>query len=252
MTHTHHITKILLGGMMIFSLTACSTTLDRLNNVGKDPAMSSIENPVERPGYKTVSMPMPAPKNEIKQANSLWTSGRKSFFKDQRAGQVGDILTVMINIQDTAKLENKSEKTKDATENVGMPNLLGFEGYLGKALPGGVDPANLVSTNGATSNTGKGKIERKETIELKVAAVVTQVLPNGNLVIHGKQQVRVSNERRDLEVAGIIRPEDITIQNSIGYEKIAEARIAYGGQGMLTDANRPRYGNEVMDILLPF
>ena len=104
----------------------------------------------------------------------------------------------------------------------------------------------------ATRDLGNGKIERKEDVQLKIAAVVTQVLPNGNLVIQGRQQVRISNERRDLEVAGIIRPEDITTQNSIGYEKIAEARIAYGGKGMLTDTNRPRYGNEVMDIILPF
>jgi flagellar L-ring protein precursor FlgH len=244
--------KTLLGIAFILSLTGCQTTMDRIENVGQDPKMAGIENPVEKSDYQPVRMPMPAPRMEIKQANSLWTSGRKSFFKDQRASQVGDIMTVLVNIDDNAKIENKSEKTKDSSEDVGMPNLLGLETQLTKVLPEGTAAASLVSTSGATSNTGKGKIERGETIELKVAAVVTQILPNGNMVIHGKQQVRVSNERRDLEVAGIIRPEDITTNNSISYEKIAEARIAYGGQGMVTDANRPRYGNEIMDILLPF
>lgn len=244
--------KLLISGFAILSLSACASTLDRLNNVGKDPAMAAIENPVQQQGYRAVSMPMPAVRSEVQQANSLWMSGRKSFFKDQRAGQVGDILTVLVDIQDNAKLENKTEKIKSASENLGVPNMLGFETKLGKVLPDAVNPAKLVGVGSSTNDIGRGKIDRKEDIQLKVAAIVTQILPNGNMVIHGKQQVRVSNERRDLEVAGIIRPEDITTQNSIGYEKIAEARIAYGGQGMMTDANRPRYGNEVMDILLPF
>lgn len=244
--------KLMLGTVAILSLTACANTMERLNNVGKDPAMAKIENPTTQPGYHPVSMPMPAPRVEVQQANSLWLSGRKSFFKDQRAGQVGDILTVMVDIKDNAKLETKSEKTKNANEDMGIPGLFGLQSKIAHALPGDVNAATLVDTNSATKNTGKGKIERDEEIELKVAAVVTQILPNGNMVIHGKQQVRVSNERRDLEVAGIIRPEDITTDNSISYEKIAEARIAYGGQGMITDANRPRYGNEVMDIILPF
>lgn len=248
MTHL----KLILGVVAIIGLGACSNTMDRLRNVGSDPEMARIENPTQRSGYQPVSMPMPAPSTEVKQANSLWLSGRKSFFKDQRAGQVGDILTVVVDIRDNAKLETKSEKSKNANEDLGVPSLLGLQSKVADFLPGNVDPGSFVETASKTKNTGKGKIERDEEIELKVAAVVTQVLPNGNMVIHGKQQVRVSNERRDLEVAGIIRPEDITINNSISYEKIAEARIAYGGQGMITDANRPRYGNEVMDILLPF
>lgn len=249
---THRPLALIIGTAALLGLSACAGTMDRLNNIGKDPAMSKIENPTTRPGYQPVSMPMPAPSLEVKQANSLWLGGRKSFFKDQRAGQVGDILTVMVNIRDTARLENKTEKTKGANEKLGVPNILGLEKPIQSILPGDVDMSNLVGLNSATKDTGKGKIERDEQIELKVAAVVTQILPNGNMVIHGKQQVRVSNERRDLEVGGIIRPEDITVDNSISYEKIAEARIAYGGQGMLTDANRPRYGNEALDILLPF
>ena len=248
----HAYTRTLLGVAFILSLTGCSTTMDRLSSVGQDPKMANIENPVEKADYRPVRMPMPAERMETRQANSLWMSGRKSFFKDQRASQVGDIMTVLVSIADTAKLENKSEKTKDATESMGMPNMFGLESQVTKVLPEATDVSNLVSTDSSTSDTGKGKIERKEEIDLKVAAIITQILPNGNMVIHGKQQVRVSNERRDLEVTGIIRPEDISTNNSISYEKIAEARISYGGAGMITDANRPRYGNELMDILLPF
>ena len=249
---TNTLNKILISGIAILSLNACGMMGERLKNVGRDPAMAPIENPVEKAGYQPVRMPMPERRVEIQQANSLWMSGRKSFFKDQRAGQVGDILTVMVDIQDNAKLENKSQKIKSADESLGVPGILGFESHLDKVLPDAVNADELIGTESSTRNIGNGKIERKEDVQLKVAAVVTQILPNGNLVIHGRQQVRISNERRDLEVAGIIRPEDITTQNSIGYEKIAEARISYGGAGMLTDANRPRYGNEVMDIILPF
>lgn len=244
-------TKALIGLSLLLSLTACVDT-ERLKWVGKDPPMEANQNPAQRDGYRPVSMPMPAQKAEIKQANSLWTSGRKGFFKDQRASSVGDILTVMVDIKDNATLENKTEKTKGAQETLGVPNLFGLESQVTKVLPEGTLSSALVGTKSATADTGKGKIERTEDVVLKVAAVVTQILPNGNMVIHGKQQVRVSNERRDLEVAGIIRPEDITVANAISYEKIAEARIIYGGQGMLTDANRPRYGNEALDVLLPF
>lgn len=244
--------KIILCLLLLTGLTACSTTRDRLANVGKDPAMAPVENPVQRAGYQSVSMPMPKARTEVQQANSLWMSGRKSFFKDQRATQIGDILTVLVDMKDTARLQNRSEKTKNSADNMQVPGLFGLETQLTKVLPEGTIGDNLIGVGSTTRNIGRGTIQRDEEIELKVAAVVTQVLPNGNMVIHGRQQVRVSNERRDLEVAGVIRPEDITIGNSIPYEKIAEARIAYGGQGMLTDANRPRYGSEVLDIILPF
>lgn len=245
-------TKILLSISFLLSLTACASTADRLKWVGKDPPMEANLNPAQREGYQPVSMPMPQQRVEIKQANSLWVSGRKGFFKDQRASNVGDILTVVVDIQDNAKIENKTQKTKTAQETMGVPNLFGLESQITKVLPEGTDSSTLVGTNANTQNVGNGKIERKEDVTMKVAAVITQILPNGNMVIHGKQQIRVSNERRDLEVAGIIRPEDISTANSVSYDQIAEARIIYGGQGMLTDANRPRYGNEVMDILLPF
>jgi flagellar L-ring protein precursor FlgH len=245
-------TRTFLSVAFILSLTACAGFSERLSNVGKDPKMAAVENPVERPSYRPVSMPMPAAHSEAKQANSLWMSGRKGFFKDQRATAIGDILTVLVDIEDEATLENKTTKSRAATEELGVPNLLGFEQSVGRVLPDGYNPATAVGVDSATNNTGNGKIEREEEVDLKVAAVITQILPNGNMVIHGKQQVRVNNERRDLEVSGVIRPEDIDVTNSVTYEKIAEARIVYGGQGMLTDANRPRYGNEVMDVLLPF
>jgi flagellar L-ring protein precursor FlgH len=248
----HACTQALIGVALILILTSCAGTMDRLNKIGQEPEMAHVTNPTYRENYRPVSMPMPVARTTAREVNSLWTDGRKGFFKDQRASQIGDILTVMVDIKDTATLQNSSDKKRTANENMDMPGMLGLETQLTKVLPTGTLPANLVTTSSQTNTKGEGTIEREESIKLKIATVITQILPNGNMVISGTQQVRVNTERRDLSVTGVIRPEDIDATNSITYEKIAEARITYGGEGMLTDVTKPRYGNEVMDILLPF
>jgi flagellar L-ring protein precursor FlgH len=232
-------------------LTACGS-MDRLANIGQPPAMSKIENPQLAEGYQPVSMPMPAPKLVSKQPNSLWQSNSKTFFKDQRATQVGDILTVLVDIEDEADMENKTQRKRSAAENVGLPNLLGYEQALNAVLPNAVDNEKLIGLNSGTNTSGDGKIEREESVKLRLAAVVNQILPNGNMVITGNQEVRVNFEKRVLQVTGIIRPQDITIDNTVTYDQIAEARIVYGGEGHITDLQQPRYGQQVYDILMPF
>lgn len=243
-----------LGLMLVTStlLTACGSTLDRLSQVGQAPQMTQISNPQLDPNYQPVSMPMPAPKMVSKQPNSLWQSDSKTFFKDQRATQVGDILTVLVDIQDEADMENKTERSRSSSEDVGIDNLFGVEAALDQVLPTAVDNENLVGFGSDTNTTGDGKIEREESVKLRLAAIVTQILPNGNMVIQGNQEVRVNFEKRILNVAGIIRPQDISIDNTVTYDQIAEARIAYGGQGHITDLQQPRYGQQIYDILMPF
>lgn len=250
MTKTQ-MTKTVLVLLMGCSLTACGAS-ERLANVGKPPEVTAITNPQTQPGYQPVSMPMPAQEVAFRQPNSMWQSNRKSFFKDQRAGAVGDILTVTINIEDEAELKNDTDRSRSSSEEAGLPKLLGYETKLGKILNKNIDPAAMVSAEADSSSTGSGRTKREEDVTLKLAAVVTQVLPNGNLVINGKQEVRVNFEKRILNMAGIIRPEDVTIENTISYEKIAEARISYGGQGQITDVQQPRYGQQVFDVLFPF
>ena len=206
----------------------------------------------------------------MREANSLWRSGARAFFKDQRASRVGDILTVSININDQAQINNQTTRTRANSENAGMPEVFGFD--LNKLLPGtsaakallegkldgnstqydagGRD--NLLGMTSDTSNKGAGQINRKETITLQVAALITDVLPNGNLVLQGRQEVRVNFEVRELQITGVIRPEDISSANSISYEKIAEARISYGGRGQISDVQQPRYGQQIFDIIMPF
>jgi len=248
---TMKFSKSILIGLSAICLTAC-TALDRMAELGDAPAMSTIENPTMQADYRPISMPMPAALPDTREVNSLWRAGSRSFFKDQRAGRVGDILTIVVDIADSAKLDNETERSRDSTGSTAVPHLLGLDAELGKVLPNGVDPTNLFSTTTKDKNNGKGKVDRKEDIKVKVAAVVTQVLPNGNLVVQGKQEIRINFEVRELTVSGIIRPEDISSVNSISSEKIAEARISYGGRGQITDVQQPRYGTQMMDILLPF
>ena len=232
-------------------LTGCGAG-DRLANIGRAPEMSQISNPQMQRDYKPVSMPMPAQRLATRSPNSLWDINRKGFFKDQRAADVGDVLTVNIEIDDKAELDNESERTRSSDESAALPKLLGMEGSLARYLPQSVDPTNLTSATADSSHDGKGSIDRKEKIEVKLAALVTQILPNGNFVISGKQEIRVNFEKRILQVMGIVRPQDISINNSVDYDQIAEARIVYGGEGQITDMQQPRYGQQLYDVVFPF
>jgi flagellar L-ring protein precursor FlgH len=230
-------------------LGGCSS-IDRLRTIGEAPPLSPVDNPTTAPGYKPVQMPMPMPQPASYNPNSLWRNGSRAFFKDQRAHQVGDILTVKVKIDDKAKVENETQRRRTAGDEAAVKDFLGKT-----ALPGLIKaqvPSTLIATESATTMDGKGNTDRKDEINTNIAGVVTQVLPNGNLVIEGRQEVRVNFEVRELVVAGVVRPEDIESDNTIESTKIAQARIAYGGRGQLTDMQQPRYGQQVMDILLPF
>jgi len=229
-------------------LGACNTA-DRLSQVGATPALSAIEDPTSQPGYKPVRMPMPDIQPVSYAPNSLWRTGSRAFFKDQRAARIGDLMTIKVNVTDRANLNNESKRSRANTESFGVPNALGLETTAAAA---GISPDKLLSTTSTTANDGAGSIARAETVSTNVAAVVTQVLPNGNLVVEGKQEIRINYEVRELVVAGVVRPEDIESDNTIDSSKIAQARIAYGGRGQITDVQQPRYGQQIVDILLPF
>ena len=244
--------EISLTAIIVFNTAGCAY-FGRLADVGKEPEFSKIENPTKEKGYKPVDMPMPEPQTPYLNANSLWRPGSKGFFKDQRAAQVGDILTVQVVIADKALLENKSQQKRgNDKDSVSIGSLAGLEKYAGKILPNGADVSNLFNITSSRDITGDGSIDRKEKIDVTMAAVVTQILPNGNLVISGKQEVRVNYEMRQLHITGIIRREDISTLNTIKSEKIAELRVAYGGKGTISDVQQPRIGRQVLDIISPF
>jgi flagellar L-ring protein precursor FlgH len=239
---------------LVLSLTiaGCGNMLERVARAGQEPSLSPIENPNAQDLYRPVSLPMPDPMTNARQPASLWRQGSRAFFKDQRAGRVGDILTVVIAIKDDATLDNKTSRTRSANESAGLDNLLGYEHLINNIFSKHAIPGDLANADSASDSTGTGSTARQEEIDLRMAAVVTQILPNGNLVIQGSQQVRVNYELRDLAVKGVIRPEDITAVNEVPYDKIAEARISYGGEGTVSDLQQPRYGQQIFDILFPF
>jgi flagellar L-ring protein precursor FlgH len=234
----------------IVSLAAGCSSIDRFKSIGDQPALSQINSPTAQAGYKPVQMPMPAPQPATYNPNSLWRNGSRAFFKDQRAHQVGDILTVKVKFTDKATLENETQRSRKNSEDSGVTDFIGSK--LLKNPATAVLPGKILTADSTASSEGKGTVDRKEELSTNVAGVVTQVLPNGNLVIEGRQEVRVNYEIRELIVAGIVRPEDIESDNTIDSTKIAEARIAYGGRGQITDVQQPRYGQQVLDVLLPF
>ncbi|TMV83456.1 flagellar basal body L-ring protein FlgH [Thioclava sp. BHET1] len=227
-----------------------------------DPKVAGMQlNSDTMPEAASVQVPMPppdAPRNYHRaEAASLWQNGSRGFFGDQRASRVGDLLTVDINIDDQAKLSNGTQRATDSSQQMSKPGFFGYGAKIYKLLPGVsksdlASDDNIVDLSSASSFDGSGSIDRNESITLKVAALVIKKLPNGEMVIAGRQEVKVNHELRELRVAGIIRPQDITTDNTIPYQKIAEARITYGGKGTISSAQQPRYGDDFMNVILPY
>ena len=238
-----------LGALLACLVLAGCGSLTRLSEVGRPPAMTPTEDPTRDPKWRPVTMPMPAAQVAETEANSLWRSGSRAFFKDQRAARVGDIVTVTVNMNDTANFQNVTATSRNSAESAGMHQFFGMQALLPKNI---VDPSKLMSLSSANDNSGKGQIQRTEAVTVRLAGVVTQVLPNGNLVIAARQEFRVDSELRELLVTGVIRPEDIASDNTVPHDRMAEARISYGGRGQVTDVQSARWGQQMMDVLLPF
>ena len=222
--------------------------LQKLAELGRPPPMDPTADPTADPKWRPVTMPMPNPQPSPNNPNSLWRSGSRAFFKDQRAAQVGDIVTVLVNINDAANMKNVTSAARNSGENAAMPNFFGLEALV----PPNVNPSALLNATSNNNNIGTGQIQRNEAVTLRLAGVVTQVLPNGNLVVAARQQFVVNSELRDLQVTGVIRPQDIASNNTVQHDRMAEARITYGGRGQLTDLQRARWGQQMIDILMPW
>lgn len=247
---THRVRPALAVALLCTGLAACNTA-DRLSQIGATPALSAIEDPTSQAGYKPVRLPMPEVQPVSYAPNSLWRTGSRAFFKDQRAARIGDLVTVKVNVTDKANLNNETKRSRSNAEGFGLPNAFGLEKSAGIAAAG-IAADKLLNATSTTSSDGTGSVQRNETVTTSIAAIVTQILPNGNLVVEGKQEIRINFEVRELIVAGVVRPEDIESDNTIESSKIAQARIAYGGRGQITDVQQPRYGQQIVDVLLPF
>ncbi len=243
---------VTLAGMGLI-LGACGT----VNDAVKGPKLADMDNHALAASMQAspaviASSFKPATPPAASTANSLWRPGARAFFIDQRASKPGDVVTVLININDNAKLSNNTVSSRQNATKGQISHVLGLETALAKIMPKGYDPANAVDQSGSTSSTGGGSVNRQEQIQLTVAAVVTGVLPNGNLLIQGSQEVKTNQELRELTVSGIVRPEDISSSNTINHTQIAEARIEYGGRGDLSRVQRTPAGQALMESFSPF
>lgn len=248
---SNRLLPIVTAAIVVTSLSGCNLAT-RIAEVGNGPKLTGIENPIAAPDYRPVSLPMPAPQIAEDNPSSLWRNGARAFFKDHRAKEIGDIVTVELNLSDSATLANKTERDRNDKEDTNVTSLLGLESEFSKVLPQGVNPLSMMSFDNVHQTQGDGSIERSEDISLTFAAVVTQILPNGALVLMGRQEILVNKELRELLVTGVVRPEDIESDNTINHKKIAEMRVAYGGRGTLSQLQQPRWGTQLWDIIFPF
>ena len=237
--------------LLLLLLPGCGV-MTELSNAGRAPPLTPITNPTDAKNYQPVSMPMPASPEAPQSPDSLWQSNARAFFKDQRASRVGDILTVLVSINDDANLKNNTSAGRTGTTSFGFGNFFGLENLVPKVFGSGTNSASLVSATGSGSSTGTGQIQRNETVTLSLAGEITQILPNGNLVVDARQEMEVNSELRILQVAGIIRPEDITSDNTVASDQLAEARISYGGTGTLSNMQAPRVGQQIVDAVMPY
>lgn len=230
------------------ALGACG----RLDHLGKAPSFSSNSETPEHVAMLLPGLPMQTQPQRTVDQSSLWSGTRQSLLGDRRAVRRGDIMTVVIEIDEKAEISNDTSRSRDGSESVEFGDFFGLPQRIDESLPDGASMADAVELGSTSNSTGKGSVKRKEKLTLRVAATIVEVLPNGVLAISGSQELRVNFELRELLVTGYVRPEDISRQNEITYDKIASARVSYGGRGQITDMQQPRYGQQILDTVLPF
>lgn len=234
------------------AVLALSAACARTDHIGSPPSFTpALEAPEARamiePGLPTIIL-----EQRPVDAASLWSPSRASLLGDRRAVVRGDILTVVIEIDDKAEISNSSDRSRSGSENLSVPGLFGVPQRLNRKLPDGASSDELVGLTSQSSSSGDGSVKRNEKLELRIASTVVDVLPNGVLSISGSQELRVNFELRELLVTGFVRPEDVSRQNEITYDKIASARVSYGGRGQISDVQQPRIGQQILDAVLPF
>jgi flagellar L-ring protein precursor FlgH len=234
--------------LIVLAVAGCG----RMDHIGKPPSFTPSMNSTEQLAMLDPGLPLESAGRAPLREASLWDGGRKSLLGDRRAARRGDILTVVVEIDEEAEISNSTSRARNGSENLAIPDLFGLPQRINRSLPEGASLDRAVGLNSTSRSGGDGSVKRSEELTLRVAATVMQVLPNGVLEIQGSQEVRVNFELRELLVAGFVRPEDISRQNEITYDKIAAARISYGGRGQITDVQQPRIGQQVLDAILPF
>ena len=234
--------------LTLVALAACG----RADHIGKEPPFSESSGGVEHVAMLSPSLPVSTEQKSPQQQASLWSKSRYSLLGDRRADKKGDILTVVIEIDEKAEISNKTTQSRSGSESLSVPGLFGIPQRIDAKLPDGASMDEAVSINSNSSASGNGAVSRNEKLTLRIAATIVDVLPNGVLFLTGSQEVRVNFEMRELSITGFVRPADISRQNEITYDKIASARVSYGGRGHISDQQQPRYGQQILQRVLPF
>jgi flagellar L-ring protein FlgH len=234
--------------LLVLAVPGCG----KLGQVGRAPDFTGLEGSGQHYAMYSATLPEDVATATPSDASSLWTGEKDSLFGDRRAAGRGDILTVVIEIDDSASISNSTGRNRNGSQKSGLPELFGIPQRIDEALPDGASMAEAYETKSSSTFKGSGNVSRKEELTLRIAATVVEELPNGVLRIEGQQEVRVNYELRELIVTGFVRPIDISRQNEITYDKIAGARVSYGGRGQISDVQQPTYGQQVADIVLPF
>lgn len=230
------------------AISACG----RMDHLGKPPSFSSNTETSEHVAMLMPGLPLQTQSQRTVDQSSLWSGARQSLLGDRRAMTKGDIMTVVIEIDEKAEISNDTARSRKGSESMGISDFLGVPQRINQRLPQGASLSDAVALDSSSQTVGKGSVKRKEKLTLRVAATIIDVLPNGVLAISGSQELRVNFELRELLVTGFVRPEDVSRQNEITYDKIASARVSYGGRGQITDVQQPRYGQQILDTVLPF
>lgn len=242
--------RLLWLSLLCAHLGGCYTST-RLREFGTQPPMTPTQDPTARKGYRPLRMPMPDEKKETSAPNSLWRTGARAFFKDQRASKIGDIVTVLVRSTERIEFRNETTNKRDPGEiSSSLGAFFGLEQKIPN--PNQANPVPLLNGKSKLDHKGKNDMKRQEVFDFRVAASVMQILPNGNLVILGRQEVRMNFEIRELVVSGVVAPSEIASDNTVGLHKIAEARISYGGRGDGMDTQQTPYGHTLVNRLFPF
>lgn len=244
-----NVTRVFCIVTPLFFIVGCSG-LNELKTSVVGTELSDIDN-IQNAEEAPIKTPLPTPIVEQPNRNSLWQPGARSFFKDQRASRPGDILTVVVNINDSANMNNATRKERASTNKSALSKLAGAETGLYKYFPG-ITPSSVFDTSSTPAHSGRGTINRAEQINLEIAAMVVQSLPNGNLVIKGEQEILINSELRKLHVSGIISKADIEPGNVVNSRRISQARIYYGGEGEINDVQQDKWGNKLIEAISPF
>ncbi len=249
---THSLNSRAMRSVGLIAILAMASACGRSDHLGKAPSFSNPLATQEHSAMVSTALPTVIETRTPLDEASLWSGQRSSLLGDRRAVRQGDILTVVIEIDERAEISNETDRSRSGSETLGIPQLGGLPQRLDEKLPDGASTSELVSINSNSSSSGDGSVKRNEKLTLRVAATIVDILPNGVLSISGSQELRVNFEMRELLVSGYVRPEDISRQNEITYDKIASARVSYGGRGQITDVQQPRLGQQVLDAVLPF